>query len=83
MSARAPAAALALGTLLALLCAGEARAVAVCSNTPGTGDWVLCTNGMDIDLANGCNSETDPSRRPFTRKRYDVVGNRHFPTVGP
>ena len=33
--------------------------------------------------ADGCNSETDPSRRPFTRKRYDVVGNRHFPTVGP
>ena len=31
----------------------------------------------------GCNSETDPSRRPFTRKRYDVVGNRHFPMVGP
>ena len=31
----------------------------------------------------GCNSETDPSRRPFARKRYDVVGNRHFPTVGP
>ena len=23
----------------------------------------------------GCNSETDPSRRPFTRKRYHVVGN--------
>ena len=31
----------------------------------------------------GCNSETDPSRRPFTRKRYHVVGNRHFPTTGP
>ena len=26
----------------------------------------------------GCNSETDPSRRPFTRKRYDVVGNCVF-----
>ena len=51
MSARAPAAALALGTLLALLCAGEARAAAVCSNMPGTGDWVRCTS-MDIDLAN-------------------------------
>ena len=35
------------------------------------------------EIFEGCNSETDPSRRPFTRKRHHVVGNRHFPTVGP
>ena len=32
--------------------------------------------------APGYNSETDPSRRPFARKRHHVVGNGHFPTVG-
>ena len=58
MSVRAQAAALALGTLLALLCAGEARAARVCSNTPGPDDRVDCgvasllTLPIDIELTN-------------------------------
>ena len=42
MSARAPGLAFALGTLLALLGAGEARAAALCTNTPGPNDAVSC-----------------------------------------
>ena len=42
MSARAPGLAFALGTLLALLGAGEARAAALCTNTPGPSDIVSC-----------------------------------------
>ncbi len=42
MSARAPGLAFALGTLLALLGAGEARAAALCTNTPGPNDSVSC-----------------------------------------
>ena len=64
MSARAPGIALALGTLLAILGAAEARAAAVCSNTPGANDWIRCTQtgtaDIDIDLANPAISTTGP-----------------------
>ncbi len=64
MSARAPGIALALGTLLTLLGAAEARAAAVCSNTPGANDWIRCTQtgtaDIDIDLANPAISTTGP-----------------------
>ena len=42
MSARAPGLAFAPGILLALLGAGEARAAALCTNTPGPNDTVSC-----------------------------------------
>ncbi len=65
MSVRAPGIALALGTLLAILGAGEARAAAVCSNTPGANDWIRCTQtgaaDIDIDLANPAISTTGPA----------------------
>ena len=60
VSARVPGAARAafvLGALLAFFGAAEARAAAVCSNTPGAGDTVECTvasgvtQDIDIDLA--------------------------------
>ena len=65
MSARAPGIALALGTLLAILGAAEARAAAVCSNTPGANDWISCTQtgtaDIDIDLTNPAISTTNPA----------------------
>ena len=64
MSTRAPGIALTLGTLLAILGAAEARAAAVCSNTPGANDWIRCTQtgtaDIDIDLANPAISTTGP-----------------------
>ncbi len=55
----------AMGTLLALLCATEARAAAVCSNTPGANDWIRCTQtgsgDIDIDLTNPAISTTAPA----------------------
>ena len=39
---------------LGVLCTGNAQADAVCSNTPGDGDWISCTEGAastnDIDI---------------------------------
>ena len=32
-----------LALLLGSLCMGDAQAAAVCSNTPGSADWILCT----------------------------------------
>ena len=59
VSARVPVVAVAavvLGTLLAILGAGESRAAAVCSNTLGANDWIHCTESgssdIDIDLSN-------------------------------
>ena len=57
-------AALVLALFLLALCAGEARAAAVCSNAPGVGDRVECevasgvTQDIDIDLANSAISTT-------------------------
>ena len=65
MSARAPGIALALGALLAILGATEARAAAVCNNMPGANDWIRCTQtgsgDIDIDLANPAISTTNPA----------------------
>ncbi len=55
---------LVLALFLLALCAGEARAAAVCSNAPGVGDRVECevasgvTQDIDIDLANSAISTT-------------------------
>ena len=53
--ARAAARRFALATLLALSCAGEVRAAAVCSDTPGPNDRVYCAaaalTNVDIDIA--------------------------------
>ena len=62
-SARARIGALLFG-LAFLLGAAEARAAAVCSNTPGANDWIRCTQtgtaDIDIDLANPAISTTGP-----------------------
>ena len=65
MNTRDPGIALALGALLAILGAGEARAAAVCSNTPGANDWIRCsqtgTADIDVDLTNPAISTTAPA----------------------
>ncbi len=63
MSARARIGALLFGPFVALG-AAEARAAAVCSNTPGANDWIRCSQtgaaDIDIDLANPAISTTGP-----------------------
>ena len=55
--------------LLGSMCMGDAQAAAVCSNTPGTGDWILCTEGststddIDIDVDGVAISTTNNSDR--------------------
>ena len=64
-----------------LVCEVGASRTALERAFPGTGfTWLELERGGEgvfLLTADGCRSETDPSRRPFARKGHHVVGNRH------